>query len=97
MPKVIYKGNGNSGESVPVDNTNYSANGSCPIAGPGSLTLGSSPFFYWNTKADGTGTIFGPGAATGVGSPLLDPDVPELRRRTLEDCIDVCSVATTRG
>ena len=31
---------------------------------PGSLTLGSSPFFYWNTKADGTGTIFGPGAST---------------------------------
>ena len=64
MPKVIYNGNGNTGGSVPVDNTNYAASGSFTVAGPGSLTLGSSPFFYWNTKADGTGTIFGPGAST---------------------------------
>ena len=64
MPKVIYNGNGNTGGSVPVDNTNYAANGSFTVAGPGSLSLGSSPFFYWNTKADGTGTIFGPGANT---------------------------------
>ena len=34
------------------------------MAGPGSLSQGSSPFFYWNTKADGTGTIFGPGTST---------------------------------
>ena len=64
MPKVIYKGNGNTGGSVPVDNTNYAANGSFPVAQPGSLTQGTNPFFYWNTKADGTGTIFGPGTGT---------------------------------
>lgn len=64
MPKVIYNGNGNTGGSVPVDNTNYAANGSFTVAGPGSLSQGSSPFFYWNTKADGTGTIFGPGTST---------------------------------
>src|SRR5262249_29639205 len=64
MPKVIYEGNGNTGGSVPVDNNNYAANASFTVAGPGSLSLGSSPFFYWNTKADGTGTIFGPGANT---------------------------------
>ncbi len=64
MPKVIYNGNGNTGGSVPVDNTSYAANGSFTVQGPGSLTLGSSPFFYWNTKADGTGTIFGPGPGT---------------------------------
>ena len=64
MAKVIYNGNGNTGGSVPVDNTNYAANASFTVAGPGSLSLGSSPFFYWNTKADGTGTIFGPGANT---------------------------------
>jgi hypothetical protein len=75
----------------------YGPNGSYTVAGPGSLTLGSSPFFYWNTKADGTGTILGPGAATGVGSPLLHPDVPELRRETLEDGMDVCCIVTTRG
>ena len=64
MPKVIYNGNGNTGGSVPVDNTNYAANGSFTVAGPGSLTLGSTPFFYWNTRAAGTGTIFGPGPST---------------------------------
>jgi hypothetical protein len=64
MPQVIYKGNGNTGGSVPVDNTNYAANGSFTVAKSGGLSLGSSPFFYWNTKADGTGTIFGPGART---------------------------------
>ncbi|HEY8031437.1 MAG TPA: hypothetical protein VIF02_03385, partial [Methylocella sp.] len=64
MAKVIYNGNGNTGGSVPVDNSNYAANASFTVAGPGSLSLGSSPFFYWNTKADGTGTIFGPGTST---------------------------------
>jgi hypothetical protein len=71
MPKVIYNGNGNTGGSVPVDNTNYAAGGSFTVAGPGSLTLGSSPFFYWNTKADGTGTIFGPGPSTFPSSTNL--------------------------
>ncbi len=64
MPKVIYQGNGNTGGSVPVDNTNYAATGSFTVAGPGSLTLGSGLFFYWNTKADGTGNVFGPGPST---------------------------------
>ncbi len=40
MPKVIYQGNGNTGGSVPVDNTSYAAAGSFTVAGPGSLTLG---------------------------------------------------------
>src|SRR5437764_15490939 len=64
MPKIIYNGNGSTGGSVPVDNTNYAANASVTIAAPGSLTKGSNPFFYWNTKADGTGTIIGPGGST---------------------------------
>ena len=64
MAKVIYNGNGNTGGSVPVDSNNYAANASFTVAVPGSLSLGSSPYFYWNTKADGTGTIFGPGANT---------------------------------
>jgi len=97
MPKVIYKGNANIDGSVPVANANYAANGSYTVAGPGSLPLGNSPFFYWNTKAGGAGTIFGPGAATGVGSPLLHPDMPELRRGTLEDSMAVCCIVTTRG
>jgi len=97
MPEVIYKRNANTGGSVSVDNANYAANGSYTVAGPGSLTLRSSPFFCWNTKADGTGTIVGPGAATGVGSPLLHPDVPALRQGMLEDCMDVCCIVTTRG
>lgn len=64
MPKVIYNGNGNTGGSVPVDNTNHAANASFTVAGPGSLSQGSSPFFYWNTRADATGTIFWPGTNT---------------------------------
>jgi hypothetical protein len=64
VPKVIYNGNGNTGGSAPVDNTNYAANSSFTVAGASGLSLGSSPFFYWNTKADGTGTIFGPGPNT---------------------------------
>ena len=64
MPKVIYNGNGNTGGSVPVDNASYAVNGSFTVAGLGSLTQGSNPFFFWNTKADGTGTIFNPGPST---------------------------------
>ena len=63
MPNVIYNGNGATG-SVPIDTTSYAANGPFTVTGPGGLTLGSSPFFYWNTKADGSGTIFGVGSAT---------------------------------
>lgn len=64
MPNVIYNGNGNTGGQPPTDNTTYAANASFTVAGPGNLSLGSGPFFYWNTKADGTGTIFRPGANT---------------------------------
>ena len=39
MPKVIYKGNGNTSGSVPADNNNYAANASFTVAGPGSLSL----------------------------------------------------------
>ena len=69
MPQVIYQGNGNTGGSVPVDNNTYAANAPFTVAGPGSLSLGGSPFFYWNTKADGTGQIFGPGANTFPNQP----------------------------
>ena len=64
MAKVIYKGNGNTGGSIPVDNNNYAPNAPFTVEAPGSLSLGSDPFFFWNTKADGTGTAFGPGANT---------------------------------
>ena len=64
MAKVIYNGNGNTGGSVPVDSNNYAANAPFTVWGPGSLSQGSSTFFYWNTKADGTGTIFAPGGNT---------------------------------
>jgi hypothetical protein len=64
MPKVIYKGTGSTGQSVPVDSTDYAANGSFTVAGSGDLTLGSSLFFCWTTKADGRRTLFGPGRST---------------------------------
>ena len=58
--KVIFKGNGNTGQSVPVTSTNYAANGRFTVAGSGDLTMGSSLFLYGSTKADGTRTPFGP-------------------------------------
>jgi hypothetical protein len=75
--EVIYIGNGNTCGSVPIDNNNYAANASFTVAGPGSLSLGSSPFFYWNTKADGTGKIFGPGPNT------FPKQTTNLTRKTL--------------
>jgi hypothetical protein len=64
MPKLIYKGNGSTGQSVPVDKTTYAANGSFTVAGSGDLTLGSSLFFHWTTKANGRRTPFGSGPST---------------------------------
>lgn len=64
MAQVIYNGNGSTGGTVPVDNNDYAANAPFTVEGPGSLSLGSSPFFFWNTKADGTGTVYNPGAST---------------------------------
>lgn len=64
MAQVIYNGNGSTGGSVPVDSNNYAPNAPFTVAGQGSLSLGSSPFFHWNTQADGTGTPFNPGSST---------------------------------
>ena len=64
MAQVIYYGNGNTGGSPPTDTTTYAPNAPWTVAGPGSLSLGSRPFFYWNTKADGTGSIFFSGSNT---------------------------------
>jgi hypothetical protein len=64
MAKVIYQGNGSTGGSVPVDNNSYAANASFNVDGPGSLSLGSSPFFYWNTQADASGVFYYPGPST---------------------------------
>ncbi|KAJ5111753.1 hypothetical protein NUU61_001383 [Penicillium alfredii] len=50
------------GRIAPTDNSLYAPNATFNVAGPGNLSLGSSPFFYWNTKADGTGNIFGQGS-----------------------------------
>jgi hypothetical protein len=50
MPKVIYDGNGNTGGSVPVDNTSYAVNGSYTVAGLGSLTQGSNLSFSGTPK-----------------------------------------------
>lgn len=61
MPQVIYNGNGSTSGTVPVDTSTYAASDPFTVAGPGNLGLGSSPFFYWNTKADASGQIFRPG------------------------------------
>ncbi len=60
LPKswtVVYNGNGNTGGSVPTDNTVYANNGSVTVKGnTGNLTKTGYTFSSWNTKADGSGT-----------------------------------------
>ena len=60
LPKswtVVYNGNGNTGGSVPTDNTVYANNKSVTVKGnTGNLTKTGYTFSSWNTKADGSGT-----------------------------------------
>ena len=61
--KVTYDGNGNTGGSVPTDNTNYLSGATVTVkSNSGSLAKTGYTFAGWNTKADGTGTTY---AATG--------------------------------
>jgi len=57
MPQVIYNGNGNTGGSVPVDNTNYTANGLLPVTLDYSTNFGHNPpqTCAWIMKATSTG------------------------------------------
>ena len=56
---VTYEGNGNTGGTVPVDNTEYDNNATVTVKGnTGSLVKDGYSFDGWNTKADGSGTEY---------------------------------------
>jgi uncharacterized repeat protein (TIGR02543 family) len=54
---ITYNGNGNTGGSVPVDNTQYEALAQVTVLGvTGTLVKTGYLFDGWNTQADGNGT-----------------------------------------
>ncbi|HJQ07498.1 MAG TPA: hypothetical protein VJ872_18760 [Nocardioides sp.] len=72
MPKIIYNGNGSTAGLVPTDSTTYNPGDTYTAAQPGSLTKGSQPYFYWNTKADGTGSFIGAGGTATFPNQATD-------------------------
>jgi len=66
---VTYNGNGNTGGSVPVDNTNYETGQTVTVPGnPGNLVKSGYTFVGWNTAEDGMGTNYGQGSTFNMGS-----------------------------
>ena len=62
---VTYNGNGNTGGSVPTDNTHYPLDGTGTVTvrgNTGNLARTGYTFSGWNTQADGLGTDYAPGA-----------------------------------
>ena len=63
--KVTYDGNGNTGGSVPTDNTNYLSSATVTVkSNSGSLAKTGYTFSGWNTKDDGSGTNYTAGTGT---------------------------------
>jgi len=69
MAKVIYNGNGNTGGSIPVDNTDYGSGTNATVLGVASDFVRNSDIFaYWNDAANGLGNVIGPGSKIPIGS-----------------------------
>lgn len=59
---LSYDGNGNTGGSVPTDNTTYANNANVTVLGnTGNLVKTNSAFAGWNTAANGSGTSYAAG------------------------------------
>lgn len=66
---VTYDGNGHSGGTVPVDNSNYLQGNSVTVLGNiGNLTKTGYIFAGWNTSANGSGTNYTTGATVTMES-----------------------------
>lgn len=69
---VIYRGNGNTGGKVPVDDYYYHENEQAEILGnPRALVRAGYTFAKWNTAADGTGTSYAEGDQATIGKEDL--------------------------
>ena len=65
---VIYDGNGETGGSVPVDNTGYEADTTVTVLGnTGNLVKTGHTFAGWNTSSDGSGTDYSNGTTFTMG------------------------------
>ncbi|MBN1497218.1 MAG: InlB B-repeat-containing protein [Spirochaetes bacterium] len=66
---VTYHGNGNTGGTVPTDNTHYLQGQSVIVLGnTGNLSKTDYTFIGWNTAAGGSGTAYEPGDTFPMGS-----------------------------
>ena len=59
---VTYVGNGNTGGTVPADNTGYLVGVDATILGPGNMIHADGVFNGWNTAANGSGTAVAAGS-----------------------------------
>ena len=64
---VTYKGNGNTGGTVPTDGNTYLRGATFTAAGQGALSRTACHFGGWNTQADGTGTDYTAGQMYTMG------------------------------
>ena len=53
---VAYNGNGNTGGTIPADNSSYALNAAVLVLPGGTLVKSGSTFAGWNTAASGSGT-----------------------------------------
>ncbi len=66
---VTYKGNGNTGGTVPIDANQYTTGMTVTIMGnTGNLIKANVTFAGWNTQADGSGTNYSIGATFIMGN-----------------------------
>lgn len=65
---VIYRGNGSTGGTVPVDDYTYYEGEEAEVLGnAGGLVRAAYTFANWNTKADGTGEAYAEGDLAPIG------------------------------
>jgi uncharacterized repeat protein (TIGR02543 family) len=65
---VTYKGNNNTGGSVPTDSYNYASGEYVNVMGKNSLVRTGYTFAGWNTSSNGTGTSYDEGETFVMGS-----------------------------
>lgn len=65
--KVTYKGNGNTGGSVPVDDNIYDDGETVTVLGNTGHLVKNGSFIGWNTNENGTGTTYTAGQTFTIG------------------------------